>query len=181
MVTIVVCKSFSLYFYVRYFQFYFCKEPKKTQSDRCNTTIECLDNVGLVCSRDEKSFNSKTNKKCECIKEIGNENYWDNGKCHKAKEISHLGCMNNEWCQTLTQGTFCNKTNKKCECIKEIGNENYWDKLHGKCISASVYNKTCHYDSQCQTHTQQTVCNKSILICDCSPDKYWNGTRCGKF
>jgi hypothetical protein len=111
MVTIVVCKFFSLYFYVRYFQFYFCIESKKNHSDRCNKSIECIDNVGLVCSQDEKSLN----KICECDKKRDSELYWHNGKCRKPSGYKSF-CNETLLCRTKTQGTFCDKNSKVCQC-----------------------------------------------------------------
>ncbi len=137
---------------------------KKTKSEQCILSNECDLKLHLECS------NKGT---CECLKGY----YWYDGQCSKENENN---CFNDEWCYNNIQGSFCNKANKKCECIKEIGNENYWDVLHGKCIPASGYNKTCHNDSACQALTQHTICNASSHHCDCPSGKYWNGTRCGE-
>jgi hypothetical protein len=187
----------------------------------CEHEIECNSNFGLKCSK---------NKKCECIKEIGKEKYWDvlqgecipasvyNQTCHNDSACQtltqhticnennvcsceagvkalddeywnsilgkclypngHKGyCLDDKWCRTTTEGTFCNLTNKKCECRKENGDENYWN--NGKCHKAKEIGQLgCMNDEWCQTLTQGTFCDFNRIVvnkCECLKGFYWTG------
>jgi hypothetical protein len=74
----------------------------------CEHEIECNSNFGLKCSK---------NKKCECFKEIGNENYWHvlHGKCIPAS-VYNQTCNNDSACQALSQHTVCNASSHLCDC-----------------------------------------------------------------
>ncbi len=90
----------------------------------CNESIECIDNVGLVCFQDENSFNLI----CECDKNLDIELYWNNGKCRTSRDYKSF-CNEHLLCRTKTQGTFCDKNSQVCECK----NDEYFDNLYKIC------------------------------------------------
>jgi hypothetical protein len=68
-------------------------------------------------------------------------------------------------------------SNNKCDCVREYNSEYYWNGT--SCTSAASYGHLCQTgkDYSCKTLTEKTYCNSSG-ICDCSEEKFLNGTKC---
>jgi hypothetical protein len=91
---------------------------------------------------------------CDCARSSNNEYYWNGNKCVVASSPGG-SCSNSStsyMCQTVTQGMICNNTSGsfKCECpyLK------YYNIITNSCLNQVSINKTCSYDSQCQTSFQ---------------------------
>jgi hypothetical protein len=119
------------------------------------------------------------NEKNLCSCKAGNKTldnmmwYANLGRCKSPNNYQSF-CLDDKWCLTIKEGTFCNMTSKSCECRKQYGDENYFSDY--KCIKAKEIGQVgCMIDEWCQTLTQGTFCNPTTNICECFNGFYWTG------
>ena len=124
-----------------------CKDTNKTwswNSTECKLSYGspgCMGNA--YCNEYEKLFCRFNNNSClltnsgsvcDCIKEPGNEYYWDGARCLEAKLFGGQ-CNDNCECETLTQFTTCVDGFCKCKPDESFAKD--------KCILCYIYEDMC--------------------------------------
>jgi hypothetical protein len=105
--------------------------------------------------------------------------YFKNNSLVENKKKHSEQCSNALECND-TSGLICSGKNI-CDCPKEINNEKFWFLDH--CLTAQSFNFSCSKDSECQTITEKTFCDRnSNNTCQCVDDEFFNiiEKKCGK-
>ena len=125
------------------------------------TCGECDINTKLVCNAG----------KCNCVREINNEYYWNGLDCVPAHGFGE-SCLESNMCRELTEQTICDQKELICKC-KQL---QYFDKVKNKCENQLMEGDSCLKEDACRSDLG-LKCELGICKCD-SLIQYWNVNKC---
>ena len=144
-----------------------------TYDKPCYSTTDCKNTSNLVCNDGTYTCvcptRTKTGK-CDCIRAVGNEYYWDwADNCRVARSFNQtcFGTGFDYMCKTMTEGTYC-ASSGLCSCQ----NKYYFNFISSTCQSQLMVNKPCTQSDACRTDLGLT-CQFGVCLCN-EPTKFWS-------
>lgn len=141
----------------------------KNYTEKCFSTNDCNANKNLICNDATYNCTCPTNTaigQCDCVREVGNENYWDGSSCTPAIAYSQ-SCTSSYMCKTMTEGTYCDGTGK-CKCKTNY----YYSFTTFSCQSQLTVNKACTQGDACLS-IYGLSCQLGVCLCD-EASQFWN-------
>jgi hypothetical protein len=150
-----------------------CKCPTSFFFNNFTKKCEAQLSLGNVCIQ-EDACRSILGLICQfgtCVCNLSTP-FWIGSQCSSVWSYNNGPCTNDSDCSSnlvcLKSGQSCNcPTNvaiSKCDCpSRTIGQEYYWS--GNTCLPATTFGNQCSFDYECQTLTQETVCELGTCMC----------------
>ena len=154
-----------------------CIVPR-TYTDNCYVTTDCDSSLNLLCSSAASNCNCPNqlvSNKCDCLRILDQEYYWDGNKCTIAHSYGQ-SCINsstNYMCQTITQNTYCQGVTNQCKCKANF----YFDTTSHFCLAQILSSGiSCTQIDSCRSDFGLS-CQSNFCLCD-TTKQFWSTNKC---